>query len=64
MVENGTGLKVECLQLDTGGEYIDDDFKLYCDDNGIKMKKTIQGKPQQNAAAERMNKTVLSVLRA
>lgn len=29
-------------------EYIDDDFKWYWAENGIKMTKTIPGKPQQN----------------
>ena len=58
MVENETDLKVKCLQSDNGGEYINDDFLKYCAVNGIKMKKTIPGKPQQNGVAERMNRTL------
>ena len=29
--------------------------KWYCAENGIKMKKTIPGKPQQNGVVERIN---------
>ncbi|RVW62693.1 hypothetical protein CK203_062669 [Vitis vinifera] len=46
MVENETNLRVKCLKSDNGEEYIDDDFKQYCPKNGIKMIKTIPGKPQ------------------
>ena len=58
MVENETNLKVKCLRSDNGGEYIDNAFKKYCADNGIKMEKTIPGNPQQNGVAERMNMTL------
>ena len=30
MVETETGLKVKCLRLDNGGEYIDEVFSEYC----------------------------------
>ena len=46
MVENETDLKIKTLQYDNGGEYTDNNFKWYCDENGIKMKKTVPRKPQ------------------
>jgi transposase InsO family protein len=46
------------LRSDNGGEYIDEGFKEYCDVNGIRMKKTVPGTPQQNDIAERMNRTI------
>ena len=46
MVENETDLKIKTLQYDNGGEYTDNDFKWYCDENRIKMKKTVPRKPQ------------------
>ena len=45
MVENETKLRIKTLQYDNGGEYIDDDFKRYYDENGIKMKKKVPRKP-------------------
>lgn len=58
MVENETDLKVKYLQSDNDGEYIDDYFKKYYVEIGIKMKKTIPGKPHQNGVTERMNRTL------
>ena len=43
MVETETGLKVKCLRLDNGGEYIDEGFSEYCAAQGIRMEKTILG---------------------
>ena len=50
MVETETCLKVKCLRLDNGGEYIDGGFSKYYATQGIRIKKTILGTPQQNAA--------------
>ena len=58
MVENETDLKIKTRRSDNRGEYINDDFERYCDDNRIKMMKTVYGKPQQNGVAKRMNKTL------
>ena len=58
MVENETNLKVKCLRSDNRGEFEDDNFKKYRVENGIKMEKTIPGKPQQNGVTEKMNKTL------
>ena len=58
MVETETSLKVKCLRLDNGGEYIDEVFSEYCAAQGIRMEKTILGTPQQNGMAERMNRTL------
>ena len=58
MVETETSLKVKCLRLDNGGEYIDKGFNEYCVAQGIRMEKTIPGTPQQNGVAECMNRTL------
>ena len=58
MVETETGLKVKCMRLDNGGEYINGRFSEYCATQGIRMEKTIPGTPQQNGMAKRMNKTL------
>ena len=46
MVENETDLKIKTLQSDNRGEYLDADFKQYCDKNNIKIKKTVPRNPQ------------------
>ena len=46
MVETETGLKVKCLRLDNGGEYIDGEFSEYCAAQRIMMEKTIPEIPQ------------------
>ena len=58
MVETETGLKVKCLRLDNGEEYIDGGFSEYCVAQRIWMKKAILGTPQQNGVAKRMNRTL------
>ena len=58
MVKTKIVLKVKCLRLDNGREYIDGRFSEYCAAQGIMMEKTILGTPQQNGVAERMNRTL------
>jgi transposase InsO family protein len=58
MVETETGLKLKCLRSDNGGEYKDRGFKQFCTMNGVRMEKTIPGRPQQNGVAKRMNMTL------
>ena len=58
MVENETGLKIKKLRSDNGGEYDDTGFKKFCYENGIRLERTVQGTPQQNGVAERMNRTL------
>ncbi|KAE8692869.1 Detected protein of unknown function [Hibiscus syriacus] len=58
MVENEIGLKVKRLRSDNGGEYINNRFRDFCTNNGIKMETTVSMTPQQNDVAERMNITL------
>ena len=58
MVKIEIGLKVKCLRSDNRGEYKDGGFSEYYATQGIKMEKTIPGTSQQNAMAERMNRTL------
>ena len=58
LVENETGLKIKCLRLDNGREFISKLFQQYCDENGIKRQFSIARTPQQNGVAERKNRTV------
>lgn len=64
MVEKETGLSVKCLRTDRGGEFNSNEFKDFCEQNGIKRKLTVAYTPQQNGVAERKNRTVMNMVRS
>jgi len=49
---------VATLRSDNGGEYISNDFKKFCRENGIKQEHTITNTPEQNGVAERNWRTM------
>ena len=57
-VKNQTGLSVKSLRTDNGGEYDSQEFKEFCAGKGIRMIRTVPGRPEQNGIAERMNRTL------
>ena len=57
-MKNQTGKKVKCLRTDNGTEYINDEFRDFCEQHGIKRYFTIRKTPQQNGMAERMNRFI------
>ena len=63
LVEKSLGRSVKCLRTDNGGEFTSDEFKGYLKDNGIKHDLTIPKSPQQNGVAERMNRTLVEMVR-
>jgi len=58
-VENQTGRKIKYLRSDNGGEYRDGRFLEFCKKEGIIRHFTVKKTPQQNGAAERMNRTLM-----
>jgi transposase InsO family protein len=50
-VKNQTGKKVKCLRTDNGTEYINDEFKDFCEQHGIKRHFTVRKTTQQNGVA-------------
>ena len=58
------GLAVKVLRSDNGGEYLGNDFKQYLSENGIHHQLTVAHTPQKNGVAERMNKTLLDLVRS
>ncbi|PKI50488.1 hypothetical protein CRG98_029093 [Punica granatum] len=52
------GMKLKCVRVDNGGEYIGP-FENYCRTHRIKLEKTIPKTPQQNGLAEKMNRTIV-----
>jgi hypothetical protein len=63
LLENQSGYKVQRLRCDNGSEYINANLKAYCRDNGIKLETTVRYTPEQNGAAERLNRTLMDKVR-
>jgi transposase InsO family protein len=58
MVENEIDLKIKCLRLDNGGEFMSKEFRDFYEEHGTKRQFSTTRIPQQNGVAERKNKTV------
>ncbi len=56
--------KIKALRTDNGGEYLSASFQDYLADHGIAHQLTIAYTPQQNGVAERMNRTVINLVRS
>lgn len=56
--------KLKTLRTDNGGEYLSTDFRSYLAENGIRHQLTVAYTPQQNGVAERMNRTLMNLVRS
>lgn len=63
LLENLTGHNVQRLRSDNGSEFINQDLEDFCSDKGIKMETTVRYTPEQNGAAERLNRTLMDKVR-
>jgi transposase InsO family protein len=63
LVENLTNEKLKTLRTDNGLEFCNNEFDLYCKENGLQRHRTVRITPQQNGVAERMNRTILNKVR-
>ena len=63
-VEKETYSTIKCLRTDRGGEFMSQDFKNFCDNNGIQRQLTVAYSPQQNEVAERKNRTIMNMVRS
>jgi Integrase core domain len=59
-----TGRKIRTLRSDNGGEYLSRAFKDHLVEHGITHQLTVPYTPQQNGAAERLNRTLLNSTRS
>ena len=64
LVEKESGKQVKALQSNIGGEYISNEFKDYCNKDGIRRELTVPHNSQQNGIAKRNNRTIIGVARA
>jgi len=51
-VENQSGNKIKSLRTNRGGEFLSNDFNLFCEKNGIRRELTAPYTPEQNGVAE------------
>lgn len=63
LLENQTGHHLQRLRCDNGSEYINADLKEFCASKGIKLETTVRYTPEQNGAAERLNRTLMNKVR-
>ena len=59
-----TGRKLKVLRTDRGGEYLSTEFKSYLDSNGTQHQLTTAYTPEQNGVAERLNRTLINLVRS
>jgi len=60
----GYSRSLKMLQSDNGGEYLSNAMKQFFEDRGILHRLTAPGNPFQNGVAERMNRTLLELVRS
>ena len=60
---NSENRSVKILRSDNGGEYLSKLFDTYCKSKGIIHQLTAPYSPQQNGVAERMNRTLVEMIR-
>ena len=63
MVENSGGGKLKVLRSDNGGEYTAKRFQEYLKAEGVRHELTVPKTPQQNGVAERLNRTLVEMVR-
>ncbi|CAI7876331.1 unnamed protein product [Closterium sp. NIES-53] len=59
--EREAGAKVKILRSDRGGEYMGKDLESFLEDKGITHQLSVAYTPQQNGAAERLNRTLIDL---
>ncbi len=64
LVEKQYGQKVKVLRTDNGGEYKSGKFKAFLKKEGIRHEFTVPKTPEQNGLAERMNRTLVEMVRS
>ena len=63
LVENLHGCKIKILRSDKG-EYTSNEFTAYLKQEGVHHELTVPKTPQQNGVAERMNRTLVEIVRS
>ena len=62
-VAKASGLRIQRLRSDQGGEFTGEEFRTFCAENGIKQEFSAAYTPQQNGIAERSWRTLFDMMR-
>ena len=62
-VQNETGVCITSIKSNHGGEFENNKFKLFYEENGILQKFSTPRTPQQNRVVERKKKSLLEMVR-
>lgn len=62
-LERQHGTLVKRIKIDNGGEFCSNYFRNYSKTKGIKLEYTMSYSPQMNGKSERMNRTLLDMVR-
>ena len=62
-MKNQFDKSIKILRTYNGGEYKSNEFKIFCENHGIKHEFTVPYSPQQNGKAERLNRTLIETSR-
>ena len=63
-VEKQSGHEIKALRSNRGGEFTSNEFKEFCEANGIRRSLTIPRSPPQNGVAKRKNRSILNMARS
>ena len=63
-MEKESGRNIKVLRSDRGGEFLSNEFKIFCAEKGIQRQLTAPYIPEQNGVAERKNRTVVEMARS
>ncbi|OJT06204.1 Retrovirus-related Pol polyprotein from transposon TNT 1-94, partial [Trametes pubescens] len=63
-LERHHGVKVKFLNVDRGGEYLSEEFKLYLQERGIEYKLSVHDTSEEAGVSERLNRTLMEKVRA
>ena len=61
LMEKQSGAYIKTLRIDRGGEFLSNEFNLFCEENGIHRELTTPYTPEQNGVAKRKNRTVVEM---
>ena len=64
LAEHETKSVIRTFHSDRGGELCSNEFRAYCDENGIKRHLTAPYSPQPKGVVERRNRTLLEMIRS
>ena len=64
LVERSSGKKLNILHTDNGGKYVSTKFEDNLKSEGIRHERTVPKTPEQNGVAERMNRTLVEIMRS